>query len=203
MIIFCLNNSDIGNHSSNRETMDNTTGDEFVYPYSQHSDSPSRAHKKGNIDRLTQSKCEALRLLKEELSNMPHEEVSQYVHVQRNHPELVSDDSLVNFLLAEDFDTKLTAKRVAKYWEARQRIFGPDKFALHMTLNGAMRDSMKALMVGWLNLLPHCDEKGRGVIYADSILVNSENFDSREQVGFLALNCFPNIILHCIYSRPS
>ncbi len=92
--------------------MDITTGDELVYPFSQQSDSPSRADKKRNIDRLQHNRSEALRELKSELSNMPHKEVSQYVHVQRNHPELVSNNSLEDFLRAEDFDVKVSSERI-------------------------------------------------------------------------------------------
>ena len=47
---------------------------------------------------------EALRALKDELSNIPHDEKSAFVHVQRVRPELVNDEHYIGFLTVEKFD---------------------------------------------------------------------------------------------------
>ena len=47
---------------------------------------------------------EALRALKDELSNIPHDEKSAFVHVQRVRPELVNDEHYMGFLTVEKFD---------------------------------------------------------------------------------------------------
>ena len=50
----------------------------------------------------------SLRELKDELSNMPHDEKSALVHVQRVAPNLVDDDHLLVFLRGEDFDVNVS-----------------------------------------------------------------------------------------------
>ena len=54
------------------------------------------------------------------------------------------------------------------YWDRRLKVFGPDKYALPLTLNGAMRDDIQAVKAGFLTLLPVTDVKGRAILYTDS-----------------------------------
>mmetsp|Transcript_26827 Transcript_26827/g.48399 ORF Transcript_26827/g.48399 Transcript_26827/m.48399 type:complete len:133 (+) Transcript_26827:146-544(+) len=85
---------------------------------------------------LSEVETSALHALKEELSRIPHEEKSSLVHVQRVQPDLVDDDHMISFLHSEDFDVSLALKRLVRYWEHRYKVFGPDNFALPMTLRG-------------------------------------------------------------------
>lgn len=57
---------------------------------------------------LSEIETAALRALKEELSNIPHDEKSALVHVQRIQPDLVDDDHLVSFLRVEKFDVDVS-----------------------------------------------------------------------------------------------
>ena len=50
----------------------------------------------------------AIHTVKVELSNIPHEEKSAFVHVQRVRPELVNDDHIQQFLSVDKFDTKVS-----------------------------------------------------------------------------------------------
>ena len=52
---------------------------------------------------------EALRALKDELSNIPHDEKSSFVHVQRVRPELLNDEHYIGFLTVEKFDIGVRA----------------------------------------------------------------------------------------------
>ncbi|KAL7536923.1 hypothetical protein ACHAXR_007472, partial [Thalassiosira sp. AJA248-18] len=60
----------------------------------------------------------------------------------------------------------LALNRIVRYWEHRRKVFGPDKFARPMTLNGAMEGRIDALKQGFLYLLPVLDEAGRAIIYS-------------------------------------
>ena len=50
----------------------------------------------------------AIHTVKVHLSNIPHEEKSAFVHVQRVRPELVNDEHIQQFLRVENFDTKVS-----------------------------------------------------------------------------------------------
>ncbi|KAL3780573.1 hypothetical protein HJC23_004165 [Cyclotella cryptica] len=114
---------------------------------------------------FTQREIDALHKMKEEISNIPHSKKSVLVHVQRTNPALVDDHKLLNFLETESFDAKLASQRLARYWEARLKLFGPDNCFLPMTLTGAMRDSIEAVNLGYLTLLPCTDKAGRPIMY--------------------------------------
>eukprot|EP00804_Cyclotella_cryptica_P010922 CCRYP_018969-RB/>CCRYP_018969-RB protein AED:0.18 eAED:0.18 QI:628/1/1/1/1/1/5/1207/438 len=60
---------------------------------------------------------------------------------------------------------QLASQRLARYWEARLKLFGPDNCFLPMTLTGAMRDSIEAVNLGYLTLLPCTDKAGRPIMY--------------------------------------
>ncbi|KAL7483567.1 hypothetical protein ACHAW6_009200 [Cyclotella cf. meneghiniana] len=115
---------------------------------------------------LTQVEIDALRKMREEISNMPHYKKSALVHVQRANSALANDRTLLDFLETERFDAKLASVRLARYWEARLKLFGTQHFLLPMTLAGTMRNSIDALKAGYLSLLPCTDKLGRPIIYS-------------------------------------
>jgi hypothetical protein len=60
---------------------------------------------------------------------------------------------------------QLGAQRFMRYWESRQEVFGPDKFALHLTLNEALCDDSAALESCVLSPLPRLDASGRQLLF--------------------------------------
>lgn len=52
----------------------------------------------------------AIHTVKIHLSNIPHDEKSAFVHVQRVCPELVNDKHILQFLRVENFDTNVSYK---------------------------------------------------------------------------------------------
>lgn len=70
---------------------------------------------------------------------------------------------------------QLATRRLIGYWETRYKVFGADKFALPITLDGAMMDCREALKVGHLYLLPMCDKLGRGIIHANTSALRWEH----------------------------
>jgi hypothetical protein len=60
---------------------------------------------------------------------------------------------------------QLGAQRFVKYWESRREVFGPDKFALHLTLSEALCDDSVALETCVFSLLPRLDASGRQLLF--------------------------------------
>lgn len=56
---------------------------------------------------------------------------------------------------------------MARYWNERYKLFGPDKYLLPMTLKGALKDDSLALSRGYVQLLPETDTAGRAILYID------------------------------------
>jgi hypothetical protein len=82
-------------------------------------------------------------------------------------PQLVESESdAAGFLRCEKYDAWAAALRLVKYWEARKKIFGPDRAFLPMTMAGAMAEDMEHLRKGFLLILPD-DDHGRAVAYWD------------------------------------
>ena len=74
------------------------------------------------------------------------------------------DERLRMFLRREQFDPVNAALRFARYWQKRRELFGANKFALSMTPEAALRDDHKALLVGYIVILPGTDSKGRTLL---------------------------------------
>mmetsp|Transcript_14447 Transcript_14447/g.31336 ORF Transcript_14447/g.31336 Transcript_14447/m.31336 type:complete len:498 (-) Transcript_14447:88-1581(-) len=109
----------------------------------------------------------ALAEMQTELSAMPATEKVALTQVQRLKPQLLDDEHVLQFLWAENFSTSDAARRLARYWNDRYKLFGPDKFLLPMTLKGALKDDSLALSRGYVQLLPETDTAGRAVVYID------------------------------------
>jgi len=61
--------------------------------------------------------------------------------------------------------SQLAAKRLARHWQYKLKLFGPTKCFLPMTLRGAMSDDVVALSQGFAQLLPTKDAHGRLVMF--------------------------------------
>jgi len=105
--------------------------------------------------------------MKDELAKIPATEKVAMAQAQTLKPELVDDSHMLQFLWAENFDVPDAAKRLARYWNDRYKLFGPDKLTLPMTLKGALKDDSLALSRGYVQLLPETDTAGRAVVYID------------------------------------
>lgn len=63
------------------------------------------------------------------------------------------------------------SQRLAKYWTKRKALFGPDKFCLPMTQEGALRDDKATLDLGLYRLLPEPDNSNRLIFFYDPTLL--------------------------------
>lgn len=92
------------------------------------------------------------------------------------HQKEFSDERLELFLHRDDMDVKQAADRFVKYWEKRLEYFGPDKFHLPMSLDGALRDDSAALRTGAWKFLPRPDASGRRILQYTSSLNTMEGY---------------------------
>lgn len=58
-------------------------------------------------------------------------------------------------------------------------MFGVEKYVLPMTLGGAVRDDMAALLSGVYSLLPNLDSSGRQITYLETRLNTLDGYDSK------------------------
>jgi hypothetical protein len=93
-----------------------------------------------------------------------------------------TDRRLELFLRRESMNAEKAARRFVLYWEERRKLFGPDKYLLPMTLQGALRDDHDCLKNGPLFAAPAVDASGR--ILGGYILKRQfgENYDSQSVV---------------------
>ena len=93
---------------------DNSASFPFAHPQDESTNkeavSSSTSTKSEEAKHLLSPDAEAayLRVLKDELSNMPHDEKSALVHVQRVASNLVDDNHLLIFLRREDYDAHVS-----------------------------------------------------------------------------------------------
>ncbi len=148
-----------------------------------------------------------LRLMKEELDNIPDNMKPSFLYAQHAAPDLVCDKHLSRFLYAEGCNAKvsetlwqdpslrslacfsnqfqkyqLAAKRVVSYWEQRKKVFG-EEYVLPLTLFGAMKNHVQSLYDGYLTLLPQKDNFGRAIIFSNPTILFSLNFRIRFVYG--------------------
>jgi hypothetical protein len=61
-------------------------------------------------------------------------------------------------------------------------VFGPDKFTLRMTLDGALRDDLAALETSLYQPLPHLDVSGRPLLLLEPGCHTREGYTSENMV---------------------
>ena len=116
---------------------------------------------------------ESVRLSAEEnmryaLAEIPAEKKEAYLEAMKRVPQLVERESnALAFLRREKYDGILAAQRLVEYWKFRKMLFGEKAF-LPMTIDGAMRDDLETVKVGFLSVLPD-DKGGRPVLYYDRV----------------------------------
>ena len=69
-----------------------------------------------------------------------------------------------------------------------------------MTLNGAMRNHLKDLKIGFLTILPVCDTIGRAVIYCNSSSLDvKQHYNGRDLVRFIYTVMLLQLLLRSFY----
>jgi hypothetical protein len=105
----------------------------------------------------------------EALEQIPPVDKAAYLEAVERAPDLVARETCpVAFVRGENYDAWAAASRFVAYWKNRRLTFGPDRFILPMTLNGAIAEDIQAFMMGLAFVLPD-DEKGRAVLFFDRI----------------------------------
>mmetsp|Transcript_17202 Transcript_17202/g.38056 ORF Transcript_17202/g.38056 Transcript_17202/m.38056 type:complete len:639 (-) Transcript_17202:284-2200(-) len=124
----------------------------------------------------------ALSRLNEEMAKLPSSQTAAYHQAVTKCPDLVSDERRTAFLECENYDAKLAAERLARCWEVRLELFGPDRCFLPMTLDGAMKDEATN-MLQWRiwQPLPVTDTAGRALIYIDPSRRNFAEYSMEQE----------------------
>eukprot|EP00562_Extubocellulus_spinifer_P003163 CAMPEP_0178478282 /NCGR_PEP_ID=MMETSP0696-20121128/4579_1 /TAXON_ID=265572 /ORGANISM="Extubocellulus spinifer, Strain CCMP396" /LENGTH=566 /DNA_ID=CAMNT_0020105645 /DNA_START=69 /DNA_END=1765 /DNA_ORIENTATION=- len=124
----------------------------------------------------------AVARLNHEMFELPASQTGAYYQAVETRPELVCHERKLMFLDYENGDVTLAAKRLAKYWEDRLEIFGPDRCFLPMTLRGAMRDQAMPMARRQIwQPVPVTDAVGRTVFYFCPSRRNFSEYSPREE----------------------
>jgi hypothetical protein len=111
----------------------------------------------------------AILLLHEALDEIPDSAKQAYLEASKRAPLLVERESApIRFLRCEKYNAWAAARRLVSYWEARKKIFGPDRAFLPMTQTGAMAEDMEYAEKALITMLPD-DDYGRPVLCWDRI----------------------------------
>jgi hypothetical protein len=100
----------------------------------------------------------------------PQEKRAYVEAMQMTTEQLRSDEANLDwFLLVENLNSWMAAKRLLRYWQLRSDTFGPKRHhPLNQTGEGALeRKELANLGTGFINILPH-DSDGCPVIWIDS-----------------------------------
>jgi hypothetical protein len=104
------------------------------------------------------------------------------------------DERLERFLRAEGMNAKLAAQRFIRYWEDRKAVFGAEKFALPMTLSGALRDDLAAIEAAVYVQLPNRDTSGRQLLWMEPCRHSKDICTPESLVSFTPEHCFLHFI---------
>lgn len=102
--------------------------------------------------------------LEAELEKLPRSDKAAYLKACVKCPDQVDDEHKKAFIWKEDFKVKAAAKRLAKHWNYKLELFGPEKCYQPLTLSRALSDDAVALTHGYAQILPVKDEHGRAII---------------------------------------
>ena len=122
----------------------------------------------GDVPEIT---AEQLAAVRDAMDRIPIEDRSGFIKASVRCPELIEiETDPAIFLRHENYDAELAAKRIAKYWNMRETVFGEDHAYLPMTQSGAMgaEETMRMMRQcpHFRDFLPN-DAHGRTVICSD------------------------------------
>mmetsp|Transcript_16402 Transcript_16402/g.23141 ORF Transcript_16402/g.23141 Transcript_16402/m.23141 type:complete len:316 (+) Transcript_16402:373-1320(+) len=90
-------------------------------------------------------------------------------------PDYVHSDSFrLMFLRSTEFNVKLAAIKVIKYWSRKVELFGTNRAFRKLTIHDLDEEDQVGLRLGGLRALPDRDASGRGIL-----LSIRENWDNR------------------------
>lgn len=126
----------------------------------------------------------------EEIAAIPEDEKRGYTIALERCPRVFDREaSPMRFLRAENYDGRLAAIRVAKYWECRLNVFGPERAFLPIVVDDSMEESMRCyrILFDGNYLLPH-DNNGRAVYFMNKSSSNIERMRKGESLQILWYN---------------
>lgn len=107
-----------------------------------------------------------IHLLDQEMAKLPPAQTASYQRAMTDCPGEITNERKMAFLECEDNDATLAAQRLARYWDYRLEVFGPDLFYLPMTLSGAMKDEAIPMTRHRIwQLMPSTDTGGRAILF--------------------------------------
>jgi len=90
-------------------------------------------------------------------------------------PSLQSDKKFkLQFLRADEFDAKMAAERMVKYFQQKSDLFGEEKLGKTLTLDDLTDDDMYLYEIGYITVLPFPDRSGRPIIFGDGTKLDFE-----------------------------
>jgi len=120
-------------------------------------------------------------LLNQEISKLPDSQTSTYYRAVE--AGLVSHEHKLMFLEHDRGNAEEAARKIARYWDLRLSVFGPDRCFLPMTLKGAMKEqAVPMLKSGIMQLLPVTDTAGRSVLYYCPSRRNLSEFNTQQEL---------------------
>ena len=132
--------------------------------------------------------------MKVEIERLPKEKKEAWLEAQNKcRAEEFGDERLMQFLRCKGLNPKYAAQRFVNYWEARQQLFGPEKYFQCMSLCEALRDDVAALEAGVYHLLPGPDLSGQPLLYSNFSCNTGTDYTTeslvRSSVGCCARMC--------------
>ena len=119
---------------------------------------------------------------------LPPETKRYYLEACVRCPAEVTDERKAAFLETDQLDATAAAARLCTYWTIRVETFGDDLAYLPMTLNGAMREDVDAMIRYCpMQRLPKTDAYGRHLTFWDSGRRNSEQCTLEQEVCIIGL----------------
>uniref|UniRef100_A0A7R9ZA46 CRAL-TRIO domain-containing protein n=1 Tax=Pseudictyota dubia TaxID=2749911 RepID=A0A7R9ZA46_9STRA len=113
--------------------------------------------------------------VEEELKSLPERVRNGWDEACERCPSLVGDDHKLMFLRCQGFHADRAALRLARYWNKRIELFGEERAFLPMTLKGALRDDIDALIFGFVRINSRMvDAHGRRIVFFDPSMLDHE-----------------------------
>lgn len=127
-----------------------------------------------NVYKQTATPIETPTLIKDKLAefelaldNVSDDEKSGYLLAKEEGHTECDDAHKLMFLRCEVFNVDKAVVRFVKYWNARVAVFGRDKAFLPLTSDGALKDDIESINVGYLQVADKTDPDGRAVLCFD------------------------------------
>ena len=132
---------------------------------------------KGLVDELSKLKNKPF-LVNAKAFHMAEAQDSTYVYNER---------FCLDFLRADDYNTKDAANRLIKFFDFKLDMFGESKLCQHVTLNDLEQDEFDILQKGFFQRLPQRDRAGREVIVLFPAMMKYTSYRTMVSIAFISL----------------